>query len=63
MKLFDYTNLLNIIKEVELENSKLKNLKEMTLKNKFLELELKLFNSGILEDWLRLNKLVTNRIF
>lgn len=63
MKLYDYTNLLNVINEVNLENKKLKNLKEMTLKNKYYELEQKLFNSGILEDWKRLNRLVADRIF
>lgn len=59
-KLYDYTNLLNVVKEVDLENEKLKNVKEMGLKNKCIELEYKLLNSGILEDWAQLNKLGTN---
>lgn len=63
MKMFDYTNLLNVIKEVDLETAKLNNVKEMALKNKYLNMERKLFNSGILEDWNKLNKLVTDRIF
>lgn len=63
MKLFDYTGLLNVIKEVNLETAKLNNVKEMALKNKYLDMERKLFDSGILEDWVRLNKVVTDRIF
>lgn len=57
MKLYDYTNLLNVIREVDLETSKLNNLKRTALKNKCLDLEHKLLNSGILEDWCRLSKL------
>ena len=57
MKLYDYTALLNVIKEVDLSTSKLQNLKEVALKNKYLELEHKLLSSGILEDWCRLNQL------
>lgn len=63
MKLFDYTGLLNVIKEVNLETDKLNNFKEMALKNRYLDLESELFNSGILEDWIRLNRVVTTRIF
>lgn len=63
MKLFDYTGLLNVIKEVNLETDKLNNFKDMALKNRYLDLESELFDSGILEDWLRLNKVITTRIF
>jgi hypothetical protein len=63
MKMFDYTALLNVIKEVDLEAAKLNNVKEMALKNRYLDMERKLFNSGILEDWNELNKVVTTRIF
>lgn len=57
MKLYDYTNLLKAIREIDLETDTLKNLKEMSLHNKLLELENKLLNSGILEDWMELNKI------
>lgn len=57
MKLYDYTNLLKVVNEIDLETSKLNNMKEMTLKNKYLELERKLLDSGLLEDWCGLSKL------
>lgn len=57
MKLYDYTNLLKAIREIDLETDTLKNLKEMSLHNKLLELENRLLNSGILEDWVELNKI------
>lgn len=57
MKLYDYSSLLKVVNEIDLETSKLKNTKEMALKNKYLELERQLLDSGLLEDWCRLSKL------
>lgn len=54
MKLYDYTSLLKIVDEIDLEKTKLLNIQEMQLKNKCADLEFKLLNSGILEDWVQL---------
>ena len=56
MKLYDYSNLVKVIREVDLQAKKLANEKEMCEKNKLAELENELLNSGIIQDWHELSK-------
>jgi hypothetical protein len=51
MNIYDYSNLLTVIDELDVEKAKLINKKEMNEKNRLIDLENELNNSGMLEDW------------
>lgn len=59
MELYDYSNLLKVVKEVRAATTTLENIKEIALKKKLEVLENRLLNDGILEDWVQLNKMYT----
>lgn len=57
MKLFDYSELIRVIDNVELREKKEEAMALTNLKEKYKELEKTLIKSGILDDWNRLKQL------
>ena len=57
MKLFDYSELIKVIENVELREQKEKDMALTNLKERYKELEKTLINSGIFDDWNRLKEL------
>jgi hypothetical protein len=57
MKLFDYSELIKVIENVELREQKEKDMALTNLKERYKELKKTLINSGIFDDWNRLKQL------
>lgn len=57
MEMFDYSELIRVIGNIEIREEKEKNENILGLKKKLLELENSLIESGILDDWNRLKTL------
>lgn len=57
MKLYDYTNLLDAVKEIKINKAIAENERTMNKKNKLLRLENELKSSGILDDWYDLKRI------
>lgn len=57
MKLFDYSELIRVIDNVEVREEREKVLEVLNLKEKSEKLERSLIESGILDDWNRLKQL------
>lgn len=56
IKTYDYTELLKVMNELEMEKNVLLELEKMNLKNRYIELEKKVLESGIFEDFKGLAK-------
>ena len=56
IKTYDYTELLKTMNEMEMEKNCLLELEKMNAKNRYIELEKKVLESGILEDFKGLYK-------
>ena len=56
MDKYDYSNLLNVIGNLDVEKKKLINQKELDEKNQLVDLERQLIDSGMLDDWFGLTK-------
>lgn len=59
MQLHDYSNLLNVIDELDLEKVRLTNTIEANEKTELARLEKELLNSGMLKDWHDLVEVLT----
>lgn len=57
MKMFDYSELIRVINNVEIREEHEKVMGVLKLKERYLELERSLIESGILDDWNRLKQL------
>ena len=57
MKLFDYSELIRVIDNVEIREEKEKAMALIDLKEKYRELKRTIIESGILDDWNRLKQL------
>lgn len=57
MKMFDYSELIRVIDNVEIREEKEKVMGVLKLKERYNELERSLIKSGILDDWNRLKQL------
>ena len=57
MKVFDYSELIRVIDNVEIREEREKAIGLLNLKDKYNELERSLIKSGILDDWNRLKRL------
>ena len=57
MKMFDYSDLIRVIDNVEIREEKEKVMALTNLKEKYRELKRSVINSGILDDWNRLKQL------
>ena len=57
MKLFDYSELIRVIDNVEMREEKEAAMKVLSLKEKCVKLEHSLIESGIFDDWNRLKQL------
>lgn len=57
MKMFDYSELIRVIGNVEMREEKEKMMEILSLKEKYEKLEQSLIMSGILDDWNRLKQL------
>ena len=57
MKLFDYSELIRVIENVEIREEHERVMELLNLKNRYEELELSMIASGILDDWNRLKQL------
>lgn len=56
MKMFDYSELIRVIDNVEIREEKERNKTLISLKEEYYKLERNLINSGILADWVRLKE-------
>lgn len=56
MKVYDYSNLLTVINNLDMEKAILINKQEMNKKNELIKLERQLLESKMLEDWKGLNE-------
>ena len=59
MKMFDYSELIRVIGNVEIREEKERVMGVIALKEKYNALEQELIESGILDDWNRLKQLCT----
>lgn len=59
MKMFDYSELIRVIGNVEMREEKEAMMKVLSLKEKCMNLEHSLVESGIFDDWNRLKQLCT----
>ena len=57
MKLFDYSELIRVIDNVEVREKNEKYVALINLKDKCINLEKEMINSGIFDDWYRLKEL------
>lgn len=57
MKLFDYSELIRVIDNVEIREKKEKEMGIISLKEKYRKLERTMIESGIFDDWNRLKRL------
>ena len=57
MKLFDYSELIRVIDNVEIREEKERDMEIVCLKERYKRLENSIVESGILDDWHRLKKL------
>ena len=57
MKFFDYSELIRVIDNVEIREANEKELALMNLRDKCINLEKEMINSGIFDDWYRLKEL------
>lgn len=57
MMLYDYSNLLNAVREIKTNKAIAENERTTSKKNKLLKLENELKSSGILDDWYDLKKI------
>lgn len=57
MKLFDYSELIRVIDNVEVREKNEKNVALMNLKDKYINLRDEMIESGIFDDWYRLKEL------
>lgn len=57
MKLFDYSELIRVIGNVEKREEKERNVALMNLKDKYINLRDEMIESGIFDDWYRLKEL------
>lgn len=56
MKIFDYSELIRVINNVEIREKREENIKNMKIEEKYKMVEAKLISSGILEDWFNLKQ-------
>ena len=56
MKLYNYDNLLTVVREVKMNKTIAENERTMNKKNKLLRMESELKSSGILDDWYDLKR-------
>ena len=57
MKLFDYSELIRVINNVEVREKNEKHVALMNLKDKYISLRDEMIESGIFDDWYRLKEL------
>ena len=57
MKLFDYSELIRVIDNVEVREKNEKYVAFMNLKDKYISLRDEMIESGIFDDWYRLKEL------
>jgi hypothetical protein len=57
MKLFDYSELIRVIDNVEVREKNKKHIALMNLKDKYISLRDEMIESGIFDDWYRLKEL------
>ena len=57
MKLFDYSELIRVINNVEFREEREKTQEIMNIKEQYINLKKEIINSGILDDWYRLKQL------
>ena len=57
MKMYDYSELIRVIDNVEIREEKEKAMELLSLKDRYNRLERNLVESGILDDWNRLKRL------